>query len=346
MGLNPTSKNRPTIICVLGPPAVGKGTICRRLAEEFGLFHFSLGDYLRTLSKDEQCPVREDIIELFRRGGLFPIDFLAPLVKAKLRLEYEKGYSAILLDGFPRSMEQLRGYGDSQDFDLAVFCDCPKAMVKMRYINRKLPGRLEDDEALFNARYREYEELNPAVIDYFRNEDMLIQHGEARRVEENDMFKRLAVPNIKHFTLQYSPHNIEDPLHTKIATRLGFLRQKYDHLLSQKEYGTLWQHYRAGSPFGSKAVVRTTCQNRSRAAFRQALRAHGFHRDGKPIVEETDQPKEGLRGTLYITLLCKVTLVPFEDLVLELGHIVKYLEKTRPYRDSTTIATRSTEMPM
>ncbi|PGH00003.1 hypothetical protein AJ80_09240 [Polytolypa hystricis UAMH7299] len=172
-----SNNTRPPIICILGPPAAGKGTLSSKLSKDYGLFHFSLGDYLRGLSNDEQCPVREQIIEFFRRGGLFPIEFLAPLIQEKLRHEYEKknGSAGIILDGFPRSMEQLRGYGDCKYFDIVVFCDCPRDIIKHRYLSRRLPGRLEDDEALFDERYAEYEKLNPEVVDWFKQERTLIE---------------------------------------------------------------------------------------------------------------------------------------------------------------------------
>jgi UMP-CMP kinase len=62
-----------------------------------------------------------------------------------------------------------------QHFDIVVFCDCPEKIAKERYLTRKLPGRLEDDEALFDRRYQEYKELNPEVVEYFRREGKLLE---------------------------------------------------------------------------------------------------------------------------------------------------------------------------
>ena len=50
-----------------------------------------------------------------------------------------------------------------------MFCDFPEK-IKERYLTRKLPRRLEDDEALFDRRYKEYKEPNPEVVGYFRRE--------------------------------------------------------------------------------------------------------------------------------------------------------------------------------
>lgn len=173
----------PPIVCVLGPPAAGKGTLCSKLARDYGLFHFSLGDYLRSLSKDKECQVREEIVEYFRRGGLFPIEFLAPLIREKIWKEQKNGYAAIILDGFPRSAEQLYGYGNCKHFDIVVSCDCPRNTLEERYLNRKLPGRLEDDKALFDERYREHERLGPEVVEYFRCERMLLKVDTSGSIE-------------------------------------------------------------------------------------------------------------------------------------------------------------------
>ena len=56
-----------------------------------------------------------------------------------------------------------------------MFCDCPEKIAKERYLTRRLPGRLEDDEALFDRRYKEYQELNPEVLEYFRREGKLFE---------------------------------------------------------------------------------------------------------------------------------------------------------------------------
>lgn len=56
-----------------------------------------------------------------------------------------------------------------------MLCDCPRNTLKERYLSRKLPGRLEDDKALFDKRYSEYERLNPEVVEYFRSERMLLK---------------------------------------------------------------------------------------------------------------------------------------------------------------------------
>ena len=53
-----------------------------------------------------------------------------------------------------------------------MFCACPEKIVRERYLARKLPGRLDDDEALFDRRYKE---LNPEVVEYFRREGKLLE---------------------------------------------------------------------------------------------------------------------------------------------------------------------------
>ena len=71
-----------------------------------------------------------------------------------------------------------------QHVDIVVFCDCPEKIAKERYLTRKLPGRLEDDEALFDKRYTEYKELNSEVVEYLRREGKLL---EVRRSSERSL---------------------------------------------------------------------------------------------------------------------------------------------------------------
>jgi adenylate kinase family enzyme len=66
-----------------------------------------------------------------------------------------------------------------------VSFDCPEKVIKKRYITRKLPGRLEDDEALFDRRYKEYKGLNPEVAEYFRREGKLLEVRVFRVTEES-----------------------------------------------------------------------------------------------------------------------------------------------------------------
>ena len=74
--------------------------------------------------------------------------------------------NGILLDGFPRDIVQgidLENAGCSPA--LVLHFTCPKAEAKKRYLSR---GRENDDGALFEKRYHDYEMTNPVILAGYR----------------------------------------------------------------------------------------------------------------------------------------------------------------------------------
>ncbi|TVY47046.1 UMP-CMP kinase [Lachnellula occidentalis] len=165
---------KPFIIFVLGPPASGKGTLCKRLAEDHNLYHLSAGDYLRYLINGPLAD-QPDIVDAVRSGGtrgLVRGDVIVSLLIEKIKEEMSKGTSVFLLDGFPRNLEQDKAFREamSAEFksdtpDLTISISCPKEVARARYLNRK---RGDDSEDLFNERYSNYLERDTQVVELYR----------------------------------------------------------------------------------------------------------------------------------------------------------------------------------
>ncbi|TVY92501.1 UMP-CMP kinase, partial [Lachnellula willkommii] len=165
---------KPFIIFVLGPPASGKGTLCKRLAENHNLYHLSAGDYLRYLINGPLAD-QADIVDAVRSGGtrgLVPGDVIVSLLIEKIKEEIGKGKSAFLLDGFPRNLEQDKAFRESMrsEFnvdtpDLTISISCPKEVARARYLGRK---RGDDSEDLFNKRYSDYQDRDMQVVELYR----------------------------------------------------------------------------------------------------------------------------------------------------------------------------------
>lgn len=51
---------------------------------------------------------------------------------------------------------------------MVILFKCPKETAKQRYLTRKLPGRLDDDEVMFEKRFTEFERKNPSIMDFFK----------------------------------------------------------------------------------------------------------------------------------------------------------------------------------
>lgn len=91
------------LVILMGPPGAGKGTQAERVAKEFGLLHISTGDILRGAVKEE-TPLGKEAKEYMERGALVPDEVIINIMKEKL--EKPDCAGGVLLDGFPRTVEQ------------------------------------------------------------------------------------------------------------------------------------------------------------------------------------------------------------------------------------------------
>ncbi len=125
-------------IILLGPPGTGKGTIAQFLQKEHGFQQLSTGDLLRkeAASGSELGKKAEPIM---KSGALVSNELVAEIVASNLaRL---RGQS-IVLDGFPRNMEQAQLLGrilkeQKLDIDLALNIESTRETVVRRLSARR-----------------------------------------------------------------------------------------------------------------------------------------------------------------------------------------------------------------
>lgn len=103
-------RQKAQLNAVIGAPGSGKGTICKRLSQDFGFFHFSYGDHLRKLGGDPTAQYHEITASYLRGGPDLPAPVTIHIVTEKIKELREKGERFILIDGFPRDSEQARGF--------------------------------------------------------------------------------------------------------------------------------------------------------------------------------------------------------------------------------------------
>jgi len=127
-------------------------------------------------------PSGPDINGHIAAGTVLPGDELVPILAAHIAgLAHPNPTSkkVVLLDGFPRSLEQeaiarkqLASAGKSEFPDLAIFFSCPKTVLKERYVARR---REVDDGALFEKRYEQHEREYPGVEALYRAKGLLVE---------------------------------------------------------------------------------------------------------------------------------------------------------------------------
>jgi adenylate kinase len=109
-------------IILLGPPAAGKGTQAKLIAETFGIPQISTGDILRAnVARKTELGLKAKAI--MERGDLVPDELVCDMVASRLQeADCERGF---ILDGFPRTVRQAEWL----DAQLAKMRACKKGDV-------------------------------------------------------------------------------------------------------------------------------------------------------------------------------------------------------------------------
>ncbi|KAF3275202.1 hypothetical protein TWF970_006924 [Orbilia oligospora] len=208
------------IVFILGAPGAGKGTLCTHLAKTYNLVHFSVGDNLRTwMRENRDQPLAKRIQQKLQNQGFLTSEELNPFILQAIRnaMISQQFYNGILLDGFPRCMEQLESWNTwpfSDDLtlkggskpDVVLFFKVDKKIAKERYLTRGRDGN--DNDGVFEKRFAEYILETVPVEEVYRKRGMLIEVDTnstkeenlallSRQLDDNDLWQELMTSNIR-----------------------------------------------------------------------------------------------------------------------------------------------------
>jgi adenylate kinase len=127
-------------LVLLGAPGSGKGTQAERLQREFGLTHIASGDLFRHhLQQKTDLGVRAG--EYMAKGALVPDAITIAMLRE--RVTQPDAAAGVLLDGFPRTMEQaialnemMSGLG--REISAVVYIDVPDDELVERLSGRMI----------------------------------------------------------------------------------------------------------------------------------------------------------------------------------------------------------------
>eukprot|EP00928_Gymnodinium_smaydae_P047513 TRINITY_DN31714_c0_g1_i1.p1 TRINITY_DN31714_c0_g1~~TRINITY_DN31714_c0_g1_i1.p1 ORF type:complete len:958 (+),score=173.89 TRINITY_DN31714_c0_g1_i1:64-2937(+) len=181
-----TSKGK--VIVMMGAPASGKGTQCKKLTEKLGLVHLSTGDMFRDIVK-RGTELGSSAKSFLEQGNYVPDEIVMKLVRDRIS-DADVQEKGCLLDGFPRTAEQAKELLRQVKVDGVFFLDAPEETLIARAADRRmdpetgaiyhlkyvpppadvvprLVRRDRDDEDSFRQRIRVFKDSSKQVLPQF-----------------------------------------------------------------------------------------------------------------------------------------------------------------------------------
>jgi adenylate kinase len=158
----------PTI-ALLGPPGSGKGTQAARLRDDLGFTPLASGELLRA-ARAEGTELGRRAAEYMDRGDLVPDDLIVGIVLDALGAA---GDTPVLLDGFPRNVEQAEALTkNGRELSAAILIDVPDDVVEQRILGRG-EGRSDDNPETIRERLRVYHDSTEPLTSYYERRGLL-----------------------------------------------------------------------------------------------------------------------------------------------------------------------------
>ncbi len=141
------------IIIMLGAQGTGKGTVAGLLTEKTGWPQVSTGDIFRKNIKEE-TELGKEANKYIAKGALVPDEITVPMVID--RLNEEDAVNGVILDGFPRTVEQAEKLDEilaqkGKKVDLVINLTTPREEIITRMINRRVCSN-QECKATYNLR--------------------------------------------------------------------------------------------------------------------------------------------------------------------------------------------------
>ena len=162
----------------LGAPGVGKGTMAALLAKENDMIHISTGEIFREAIKNE-TKLGIKVKQIIDAGDYVPDELTNAIVAEAIDNLGNKGY---ILDGFPRTINQVEFLEKNYPVDKAFLLEAPKDSVIKRLLSR---GRSDDTEETIKNRINVYETETKPLINFYTEKNILVSVDSSGSIEEN-----------------------------------------------------------------------------------------------------------------------------------------------------------------
>jgi len=170
----------PNVVFVLGGPGSGKGTMCALAEAQLGWTHLSTGDLLRAERKagGETAATIERYITA---GELVPNEITVTLLKNAMDAAMRRtGRTNFLLDGFPRSLDNMEGwyeiFGRETELPRMLHFECPYEVLEQRILGRaQYSGRSDDNIESMKLRFDTFKEKTLPTLQLFQGKNKVVE---------------------------------------------------------------------------------------------------------------------------------------------------------------------------
>jgi adenylate kinase len=165
-------------LLIMGPPGAGKGTQAERIAEHYGLPAISTGDIFRAM-KHADTPLARQVRAIMESGGYVNDEITNEIVKD--RLAQNDCAAGFLLDGYPRTLQQVRTLDDylaetDRPLDAVISLLADVDEVVARLLKRaEIDGRADDNEETIRVRLQVYAEQTEPLLEVYRSRGLLVE---------------------------------------------------------------------------------------------------------------------------------------------------------------------------
>jgi adenylate kinase len=172
------NRDRGARLLIVGPPGAGKGTQARFLSELFGVPDISTGDIFRANIKNG-TPLGLQVKAIVDAGDYVPDSLTNEIVTN--RLKEADAANGFLLDGYPRTLEQVHFLNDllqraGKPLEAVIRLVADQDEVVARLTRRaQEQGRVDDSEEAIRHRQEVYQRETAPLIDVYREQGLLIE---------------------------------------------------------------------------------------------------------------------------------------------------------------------------